>query len=137
MSAALLLPVRADRLAVALTAVEEVVEPGRLTRVPGAPPAALGVLNHRGRVVPVLDLGVLAGLGRVDDVVAVAVVRTVRGPAGLACDGVPQSAALEEDLGPSALAAAGAQRRWRVGADGVAVSFDVDALLAPERLAAA
>lgn len=133
-AAALLLPVGDDRFAVDLVVVEEVVEPSAVTRLPGAPAVALGVLNVRGRVVPVLDLGRLLGLTPVGGVVAVAVVGTSRGPCGLACDDVPASAVLEEDLGPSDLA--GAAERWRVGERGVATRLDVEALLAAERLAA-
>lgn len=133
MATALLLPVGEDRFAVDLVLVEEVVEPEVLTRLPGGPPAALGVVNVRGQVVPVLDLGRLLGLTPVTGVVAVAVVGTSRGPCGLACDDVPQSAALGEDLGPSDLDV-GRERR-RVGERGVATRLDVEALLALERLA--
>ena len=39
----------------------EVVSFPELTRVPGAPPHVLGVFAHRGEVIPVVDLAVLAG----------------------------------------------------------------------------
>jgi purine-binding chemotaxis protein CheW len=128
---ALLLPVDRDLYAVALATVEEVVEPGRLTRVPGAPAATLGVLNVRGRVVPVDDLGRLLGLPALRRVAAVALVGTARGPAGLATDAPPFAALLTESLGASGLEVGAA--RWRV-AERVATEIDVEAALAPERL---
>lgn len=44
------------RLAVGVEHLREVVEPRPVTRVPDAPPWALGVMNVRGQVVPVVDL---------------------------------------------------------------------------------
>jgi purine-binding chemotaxis protein CheW len=47
-----------DRYALPLSAIREVVvAPARYTRVPRAPPPVRGVVNLRGRVVPVVDLG--------------------------------------------------------------------------------
>jgi purine-binding chemotaxis protein CheW len=128
---ALLLPVRDEWYAVALAAVREVVEPDRLTPVPTAPPAVLGVLNVRGTVVPVLDTGVLLGLEPLAAAPAVAVVETALGPAGLATSAPPQVDRLGEDLGPSDLPAG--TRRRRCG-EGVATLLDVDAACAPERV---
>lgn len=49
-----------DRYALPLSAIKEVVTtPERFTRVPRAPPSLRGVMNLRGRVVPVVDLRVL------------------------------------------------------------------------------
>jgi purine-binding chemotaxis protein CheW len=49
-----------DRYALPLSAIREVVAaPGRYTRVPRAPAAVRGVVNLRGRVVPVVDLSML------------------------------------------------------------------------------
>jgi purine-binding chemotaxis protein CheW len=42
--------------ALPLSAVREVVLPGKLSRVPRAPQAVLGIMNLRGRVVAVVDL---------------------------------------------------------------------------------
>ena len=49
------------RYAVDMAAVAEVVPVPRATRIPGAPPWVLGVVNWRGRVLPVLDLRPLVG----------------------------------------------------------------------------
>ena len=42
--------------------VREIIRYTRPTRVPGAPPAMQGLINLRGRVVPVVDLAVRFGL---------------------------------------------------------------------------
>ena len=52
-----------DRYALPLGAVREVLNPPlRMSRVPRAPAAVRGVMNLRGRVVTVLELGMLLGL---------------------------------------------------------------------------
>lgn len=47
--------------AVATVHVREIVHPGPLTPVPGAPPLLVGVVNLRGVLVPVFDLAALLG----------------------------------------------------------------------------
>ena len=101
------------RFAVAL---EEVAEVGKLppvTRVPGAPAWVAGVVNWRGRILAVLDLGLLLGA---DDaasgpaarlVVLVTDVATV----GVLVDGVEGTAALGDSYEPVPAAIGG------VGAD--------------------
>ena len=42
--------------------VREIIQYTRPTRVPGMPPAVRGLINLRGRVVPVIDLAVRFGL---------------------------------------------------------------------------
>jgi purine-binding chemotaxis protein CheW len=44
------------KCALPLAAVREVVLPGKLSKVPRAPQAVLGIMNLRGRVVAVVDL---------------------------------------------------------------------------------
>jgi len=51
-----------QRYAIPLSAVRQVAEVSPLSRVPRAPPALLGVMNHAGRVACVVDLGPLVGL---------------------------------------------------------------------------
>lgn len=43
--------------------VHEVLEYAPVTRVPATPPFVLGVIDHRGRVLPVVDLAAKLGLG--------------------------------------------------------------------------
>jgi len=53
-----------DDYAVGVLQVHEIIEySDTITRVPNAPPAVRGVLNLRGRVVPVIDLALKFGLG--------------------------------------------------------------------------
>jgi purine-binding chemotaxis protein CheW len=49
---------------VEVASVQEVVRHATVTRVPPAPPAVAGLLNLRGRIVPVVDLRVLLGMPR-------------------------------------------------------------------------
>ena len=51
-----------ESCAVHVRQARAVVKLGPVTRVPGAPPALVGVTNVRGTVVPVLDLRPLLGL---------------------------------------------------------------------------
>ncbi len=52
-----------EEYAVDILRLREIVEYRSVTRVPGMPPWILGVMNLRGSVVPVIDLGVRFGLG--------------------------------------------------------------------------
>src|SRR5258705_2050650 len=51
-----------EEYAVEILRVKEIIEYDNLTRVPAMPPAVRGVINLRGRVVPVLDLALRFGL---------------------------------------------------------------------------
>jgi chemotaxis signal transduction protein len=131
---ALLLPVGADRYALDLTRICEVVRGPELTSLPGAPPGVLGVMNLRGEVVPVLDSAALLGTGRLARADYAVVADTDAGLAALAADGEPATVELAEAAGPSELEAGIA--RFAVG-DAVVALLDLDALLAPERIGAA
>lgn len=48
--------VGAEEYAIGILHVREILEFSGATRVPGTPPSVLGVINLRGRVVPVIDL---------------------------------------------------------------------------------
>lgn len=50
-----------ELFAVDIHAVREIIEYGHLTSVPMMPPSILGVINLRGAVVPVIDLGLRFG----------------------------------------------------------------------------
>ena len=52
-----------DEYAVAILRVREILQFPRVTRVPETPPWIRGVMNLRGSVVPVVDLGAKFGLG--------------------------------------------------------------------------
>lgn len=129
---ALLVPVRDDWYAFPLERIGEVLDEAPVTRLPDAPRSVLGLVNVRGRVVPVLDLAVLLGLPALEGGTgAIAIARTSRGQAGLAGTGVPVAETLGEDLGPSGLETG--VRRQRTSA-GVATLIDLDATVAAERV---
>ena len=50
------------RYAIPLSAVRRVSEMAVVARVPRAPPALLGVINHHGRVACLIDLGAMVGM---------------------------------------------------------------------------
>ncbi|MDB4907039.1 MAG: chemotaxis protein CheW [Gemmatimonadetes bacterium] len=52
-----------EEYAVEILRVKEIIEYESLTRVPAMPAAVRGVINLRGRVVPVVDLALRFGLG--------------------------------------------------------------------------
>lgn len=58
--------VDADRYAIELLRVQEVVRVAPIVAMRGADPAVLGVMNLRGRIVPVFDLGLWLGTRAVD-----------------------------------------------------------------------
>lgn len=51
-----------EMYAISIAGVKEIIEYGRLTAIPMAPPCLRGVINLRGAVVPVVDLAVRFGL---------------------------------------------------------------------------
>jgi chemotaxis signal transduction protein len=51
-----------------LTAVREIIPPRAPTRLPGAPPAVLGIINVRGSIVTLVHLGCLIGVSDDDAV---------------------------------------------------------------------
>lgn len=53
--------------AVPIARVREIVNPLPLTELPHAPPAIAGVADHRGEVIPVVDLRIRFGMARQPD----------------------------------------------------------------------
>lgn len=104
---AIVLPIGADRYGIELTDVREVVPAPRLTPVPGAPAAVLGVVNLRGEVVPVLDTARLLGLPALERIAFAVIAECDAGLAGLATDGEPATAVLHEPAGEGRFALAG------------------------------
>ncbi len=52
-----------ERYGLPLAAVREVVQPSQMSRVPRSPKSVRGIMNLRGRVVTVVDLAALLGVG--------------------------------------------------------------------------
>lgn len=62
MNDALILHLADEAFAIPATAVREILDLVPVTRVPGAPACLDGVINVRGRIVPLADLRVLFGM---------------------------------------------------------------------------
>ena len=58
----LTLRVAGETVALPVAPLREILDGAAITRVPGAPAAFRGLMNLRGTVVPVVDLGVVLGL---------------------------------------------------------------------------
>jgi purine-binding chemotaxis protein CheW len=53
---------REEEFAIPILGCREILRPGVITRIPEAPPQVRGVVNLRGKIVPVLDLRICLGL---------------------------------------------------------------------------
>jgi purine-binding chemotaxis protein CheW len=124
----LLLPVGADLYAVPAGAVREVVTAPRLTRLPGAPAAVLGLFNLRGEIVPLFDVAGLLGIGHTPRPPYAAVVRTGLRLAGLGATRMPSVVALDDRIGSSELA--GTAGSFALDTR-LVVELDIEALLEP------
>ena len=51
-----------EKFAIAVDYVQEIVEFGQVTKIPNVPPYMLGIINLRGRVLPLLDTKLKLGL---------------------------------------------------------------------------
>lgn len=134
----LVFSVEAERYGIETAHVVEVVPLRALTPVPCVPDFVVGVIHHRGRMLPVLDLGRLVGLGARAAAETGRVVSLEVGPMafGLRADAVGGVAhARTAELAPPAGTDPGGRRTLLrgVSADGVAV-LDVEALAADARL---
>lgn len=81
-----------EHYGVEISRVQEIIRMQHITQVPGSPSYVMGVLNLRGRVVPVLDLRRRFGLpGSVDLTSGRIVVATLNGQiVGMAVDSVTE-----------------------------------------------
>lgn len=77
--------------------VETIVPSVGLRPVPGAPPAVSGLLHYHGGLLPVVDLGVLAGGGPCRDLLGtrILVLRRARGAIGLRAERVVDTIELD------------------------------------------
>ena len=109
-----------------------------LTRVPGTPPFVLGVMNHRGRIVPVLDLQRLLGTGETTAATGSRVLTVEAGGMsfGILADAVEGSIRVgAEELAPppAPRVSGGASVIRGITADMVAI-LDLDALVRDPRI---
>lgn len=121
-----------ERYAVEAGCVEEVVLSSGLAPVPCTPPSVRGVVNHRGRIVTVVDLRRLLELpgaeaGRPSHVVVVAAGAMTF---GIVADGVPEVTRVRaEDLAPSPSSLSHGVRPFVQGVTpAMALVIDVEAL---------
>jgi purine-binding chemotaxis protein CheW len=129
---ALLLRVGDDSYAVPIDAAREVLAATTITGLPTAPPTVLGLCNVRGEIIPVFDTRMLLGLGPIPTMGAVAIIETALGPAGLAASDTGEAVELGDPVGQTD--GAGTAGAFAIG-DTLAVLIDVEALLAPARVA--
>lgn len=98
---ALLVPVGDSHYALRLEDVREVTEAPRVTELPSAPGAVLGIVNVHGAIVPLLDTGALLGLAPLREARWAVVADTARGAVALAASGLPSIQNLETPIGPA------------------------------------
>lgn len=66
---ALIFGLQGERFAVPAEQVREILDPVPVTEVPGAKPYVAGLINVRGRIVPLADLRVRLGMDRASDTI--------------------------------------------------------------------
>lgn len=128
----------AERYGIETTCVIDVLRFTELTRVPCTPPLVLGVVNHRGRIVPVLDLqrvfgGAGSGASAESRVVTVEAGGMTFGILAAAVTGSIRIGADDLAPPPAAPVGSGSSPVRGVTADMVAV-LDVDALVRDSRM---
>jgi purine-binding chemotaxis protein CheW len=90
------LQVGGEQYAAPVAGVAAVAGLDEVTKVPGAPPAVLGVRNLRGQILPVIDLAALLGTGHAGRPQRLLVAEAGGRRACLAVDGVSGVAELPE-----------------------------------------
>ncbi|MDI3280114.1 MAG: chemotaxis protein CheW [Bacillota bacterium] len=98
--------------AVTLDQVQEIINVSEIARVPHAPPYVLGVLNLRGRILPVIDLKKRLNLGRTEigESSRIVVAKVDDVVVGLLVDFVLETTSLRESDVESAVVGLGAAR---------------------------
>jgi purine-binding chemotaxis protein CheW len=147
-SAYLTFEVGPDTYGVPILKIREILQFETVTRVPGTPPSIRGVMNLRGSVIAVVDLGVKFGLGQTDATNRTCVVivevtlddeQTVM---GVMADAVREVLELRpEDLQPPPLFGTRVRVDYLKGmsryGQGFMLLLDIDRLLSAEELAIA
>ena len=128
------MPLGDEWYAVEAERVKEVTTEPRPTRLPGAQPGVLGVINLRGEIVPLMDTAALLGLDVPAGLSFAVVVHTADGPVALTATGMPEVVTLDDELGRSDLP--GSTSRYRFGSRLVVV-LDVDEIVTVARGASA
>ncbi len=128
-----------EEYAVDILSVQEIIRMVEITKVPKAPGYVEGVINLRGRIVPVLDLRRRLGMADIERTVSTRiVVVTVRGKAvGLVVDAVSEVLRVPQraiEAAPALGNAAGAEFTQGVGRlqDRLLTLLDLQRLLLPQ-----
>ena len=119
--------------------VQEVVRVGSITPVRGAAPCVLGIMNLRGRIATIIDLGLKLGIGAVDEARTnrIFIIDSRSEPIGLLVDSVTEVIEVDRaDLEPVPENLAGIQGRQLMGVTQVGgrvtALLNLDAVLAVE-----
>lgn len=96
---ALVLPIAEEHYGFALSSVQQVISSPRVTHLPAAEPALLGLINVRGEIVPLFDLAVLTDVGERGASAFAILVETSHGLAALGVAAMPESVELDEASG--------------------------------------
>jgi purine-binding chemotaxis protein CheW len=123
-----------DTYAVPVAAAREVVSDPRPTPVPTAPLCVRGLLNVRGEIVPLIDVGMLLGAAAAESPGYAVIVDTRGGRGALAATALPEVGELGDPVAASELAGAIAVHRC---GDRLVTLLDLESALDPARIAAA
>ncbi len=132
-----------ERYGLSIEAVYEIIRLQTITAVPAAPPFVEGVINLRGRIIPVVDLASRFGLPRAEqDKQSRIVVAAAAGTrVGLVVDGVSEVLMVDEGaVEPTPPVAAGADAAYvrgiaRLG-DRLVILLHLDALFGDQEITA-
>jgi len=129
-----------ETYAVDIQQVQEIIRMQQITRVPGAPFFVEGVINLRGRIIPVIDLRKRLGLprGEETDEVRIVVVEVPPHKVGMIVDAVEEVLRLSEENieAPSSLVASVDEQYLKgVGKseDRLVVLLDLEEILKKEK----
>jgi purine-binding chemotaxis protein CheW len=86
--------------AVPMESVHQVLRHPVVTNIPLSPTGLLGVINVRGEIVPLLDTGVLTGIGAIKTSPFAVLVSGQKDMVALAAEELPIAADFEEPVGP-------------------------------------
>jgi purine-binding chemotaxis protein CheW len=86
--------------AVPMESVHQVLRHPMVTNIPLSPTGLLGVINVRGEIVPLLDTGVLTGIGAIKTSPFAVLVSGQKDMVALAAEELPIAADFEEPVGP-------------------------------------
>src|SRR5512133_84113 len=99
------------RLGIGIGALREIVPTGEITVLPGVPQWMLGLVQLRGELLAVIDVGVWWNLAGAATRTSIAVVEGDRGALGIAIDAVLEMRRIEDDELDEGLSAEASSRR--------------------------